>query len=232
MLTIQSSINDFIHLFFPHVCTGCGSDILDSNHQLCLRCMSELPATNFFSQTGNPVEKKFYGRLPIENAGAGFFFTKDSLIQRLVYELKYKGNKDIGFYLGQLLAKFLSDNIRFDEIDILVPLPLNEKRQKKRGYNQATMLCNGIASVWKRPVMEKAVRRNINTETQTHKGRITRWENMEGVFTVSEPTLIKDKHVLLVDDVITTGASLEACGSEILKVSGTSLSIATLAYTI
>ena len=232
MLTIQSSINDFIHLFFPHVCTGCGSDILDSNHQLCLRCMSELPATNFFSQTGNPVEKKFYGRLPIENAGAGFFFTKDSLIQRLVYELKYKGNKDIGFYLGQLLAKFLSDNIRFDEIDILVPLPLNEKRQKKRGYNQATMLCDGIASVWKRPVVEKAVRRNINTETQTHKGRITRWENMEGVFTVSEPTLIKDKHVLLVDDVITTGASLEACGSEILKVSGTSLSIATLAYTI
>lgn len=232
MSQIKSSINDFVHLFFPHVCTGCGSDVLDNKHQLCLQCLSELPETDFFSQPGNPVEKKFYGRLTVKNAGSGFFFTKDSLIETLVYELKYKGNKDIGFYLGQLLAKFLSENNRFAEIDMLVPLPLYKKRQQKRGYNQSAALCNGIASVWKRPVVEKAVIRNINTETQTHKGRITRWENMEGVFTVTEPSLIRGKHILLVDDVITTGASLEACGSEILKVSGAALSIATLAYTI
>ncbi len=232
MLKIQSSLNDFVHLIFPHICTGCGSDILDNHHQLCLRCLSELPVTNFFAQPGNPVERKFYGRLPIRNAGAGYFFTKNSLIETLIYELKYKGNRDIGFYLGQLLAKFLSDNNRFSEADALVPLPLNARREKKRGYNQATALCNGIASVWKKPVLDKAVVRKVNTETQTHRGRITRWENMEGVFAVADVSAIENKLILLVDDVITTGASLEACGSEILKVTGTALSIATLAYTV
>ncbi len=232
MPKIQSSLTDFVHLFFPHVCTGCGTDALDHHHQLCLRCLSELPETNFFSQQGNPVEKKFYGRLPIKNGGAGYFFTKDSLLETLVYELKYRGNKDIGFYLGQLLAKFLSDNSRFNEADILIPLPLNPRREKKRGYNQATALCNGIASVWKKPVIDKAVVRKVYTETQTRRGRITRWENMEGAFAVADDSAIANKHILLVDDVITTGASLEACGSEILKVTGTALSIATLAYTV
>ena len=232
MSQIQASLNDFVHLFFPHVCTGCGSDILEKHNQLCLQCLSELPATNFFAQPGNPVEKKFYGRLLVENAGAGFFFTKDSLIETLVYELKYKGNKDIGFYLGKLLAKFMIDNERYSNIEMLVPLPLNAKRQTKRGYNQATALCDGIASIWKKPVIDKAVIRKVNTETQTHRGRITRWENMEGVFAVAEPLVIVNKHILLVDDVITTGASLEACGSEILKVPGVKLSIATLAYTV
>ncbi len=228
----QLSLNNLVHLFFPHVCTGCGSDIINNKHQLCLKCLSELPVTNFFSQRVNPVEKKFYGRIPVRNAGSGYFFTKDSLLETLIYEMKYKGNKDIGFYLGQLLAKFLANNDAFADIDMLVPLPLNPKRQKKRGYNQATALCNGIASVWKRPVVENAVIRKVNTETQTHRGRITRWENMDGVFAIAEPSLIRDKHILLADDVITTGASLEACGSEILKVPGTSLSIATLAFTV
>lgn len=191
-----------------------------------------MPATNFFTQPGNPVEKKFYGRLPIRNGGAGYFFTKDSLLETLIYELKYKGNKDIGFYLGQLLAKFFLDNKRFDDADVLVPLPLNARREKKRGYNQSKALCDGIAAIWGKPVMEKAVVRKVNTETQTHMGRITRWENMEGVFTVADAPAIANKHILLVDDVVTTGASLEACGSEILKVPGTTLSIATLAYTV
>lgn len=232
MLKIQSSLTDFIHLIFPHVCTGCGSDILNNNHQLCLRCLSELPATNFFAQPGNPVEKKFYGRLQVRNGGAAYFFTKDSLLETLIYELKYKGNKDIGFYLGQLLAKFLANDKRFGDVDALVPLPLNPKREKKRGYNQATALCNGIASVCNRPVLDKTVVRKVNTETQTHRGRITRWENMEGVFAVANVSAIENKHILLVDDVITTGASLEACGSEILKAEGVTLSIATLAYTV
>lgn len=232
MPKLQSTLTDFVHLFFPHVCTGCGSDILDHHHQLCLRCLSELPVTNFFSQPGNPVEKRFYGRLPVRNAGAGYFFTKDSLLERLIYDLKYRGNKDIGFYLGQLLGKFIADNNRFSEVDTLLPLPLNPRREKKRGYNQATALCDGIASVWKKPVADKAVVRKVYTETQTRKGRIARWENMEGVFAIADASAIANRHILLVDDVVTTGASLEACGSEILKVPGTTLSLATLASTI
>jgi ComF family protein len=134
--------------------------------------------------------------------------------------------------LGQLLGNFLIKSDRFKQVDGLVPLPLNPRREKNRGYNQATLLCNGISSVWKKPVIEKAVVRRVYTETQTHKGRISRWENMDGIFEVINPSALENKHLLLVDDVVTTGATLEACGSEILKVPGTTLSIATLAYTI
>jgi ComF family protein len=231
MTSVRSAVNDFIHLFFPHVCAGCGSDVIDLKHQLCLRCIAELPYTNFFGQPDNPVEKKFYGRLDVNSAASGYFFTKDSLIESLVYELKYKGNKAIGYYMGERLGNLLL-NSRFSDVDIIVALPLNAQRLKKRGYNQATVLAEGIASVWRRPIVADAVIRKVNTETQTHRGRITRWENMDGVFAVAEPSLIENKHILLIDDVVTTGASLEACGAEILKVVGTTLSIATLAYTI
>jgi ComF family protein len=231
MTSVTSAVNDFLHLFFPHVCAGCGSDIVSKDHQLCLRCISELPFTNFFEQPANPVEKKFYGRLNISNAASGYFFTKDSLIEALIYELKYKGNKAIGRYMGERLGNLLL-NSRFSNVDLILPLPLNARRLKKRGFNQAAVLAEGIASVWPKPIITGAVIRKVNTETQTHRGRITRWENMDGVFTVAEPSQIQNKHVLLVDDVVTTGASLEACGAEILKVEGTTLSIATLAYTI
>lgn len=224
--------SDFLHLIFPHNCTGCGSDILDEQQQLCLHCLSNLPVTNFFNQPGNPVETNFYGRLPLRNAAAGYFFTKESLLQHLIVQLKYRGNKDIGFYLGQLLGTFIAKSDRFSDVDVLVPLPLNPKREKRRGYNQATALCNGMAATWKRPVAENVVVRKVYTETQTHMGRINRWQNMDGVFDVTNPSALAGKHILLVDDVVTTGATLEACGSEILKIPGTTLSIATLAYTL
>lgn len=231
MPAVTSVVNDFLHLFFPHVCAGCGADSITKEHQLCLRCITELPVTNFFDQPVNPVEKKFYGRLNIAHAASGYFFTKDSLIEALIYELKYKGNKLIGHYMGKKLGNMLL-NSRFNDVDIILPLPLNARRLKKRGYNQATVLCEGIADAYNKPIVTDAVIRKVNTETQTHRGRITRWENMDGVFEVARPSAIQNKHVLLVDDVVTTGASLEACGAEILKVSGTTLSIATLAYTI
>ncbi|MDQ6812986.1 MAG: ComF family protein, partial [Bacteroidota bacterium] len=227
MSTIASIASDFVHLFFPHVCAGCGSDVITAAHQLCLHCISDMPFTNFFEQPGNPVERKFYGRIPVVNAGSGYFFTKDSLMESLVYELKYKGNKDIGFYMGNMIGNLLQNSSRFDDIDVIVPLPLNAMRLKKRGYNQSKILGDGIASICNKPLVDTAVIRKVNTETQTHKGRITRWENMDGVFALVNPTLLQNKHVLLVDDVVTTGASLEACGAEILKVAGTRVSIAT-----
>jgi ComF family protein len=231
MAHFPTALNDFIHLFFPHLCTGCGSDILNLDHQLCLHCIADLPYTNFFEHPGNPVERKFYGRLHLANAASGYFLSKNSMMEALIYELKYKGNKAIGYYMGERLGSLLT-NSRYNDVDLLVPLPLNPKRQRKRGYNQSEILCRGITAVWSRPIIDNAVIRKVNTETQTHRGRINRWENMDGVFAVVEPAVLENKHVLLVDDVVTTGASLEACGSEILKVSGTTLSIATLAYTI
>jgi ComF family protein len=232
MPQLQSSFNDLLHLFFPHICAGCGTDVLDQQQMLCLHCLNNLPATNFFAQPNNPVEQVFYGRIPVENAAAGYFFTKESLLQNLIIQLKYRGNKDIGFYLGRLLGHYLINSSRFSTVHALVPLPLNQRREKKRGYNQATALCNGMASVWNKPVINKNVIRKVYTETQTHKGRISRWENMDGIFAVKDAAELENKHILLVDDVVTTGATLEACGSEILKINGTTLSIATLAYTI
>lgn len=232
MTTVKSAFSDLLHLFFPHNCVGCGSDILGEQHMLCLHCLSQLPSTNFFNQPANPVEAAFYGRLPIRNGAAAYFFTKNSLIQHLIFQLKYRGNKEIGFYLGKMLGRLLLDSDRYREVDAMVPLPLNPRKEKKRGYNQATQICNGIAEVFDKPVVEDVVIRKVYTETQTHKGRISRWENMDGVFAIKDPSQLQGKHILLVDDIITTGATLEACGAEILKIPATTLSVATLAYTI
>lgn len=232
MISLKSPLNDFLHLLFPHICTGCGSDVLEDKEQLCLKCFSELTSTEFFDHADNPVEQTFYGRLAVRNAAAGYFFTKDSLLQHLLIQLKYRNNKDIGVYMGRLLGRMLLQSDRFKDVDAMIPLPLNPRREKKRGYNQATAICQGISEVWEKPIIEKNVIRKVFTETQTQKGRISRWQNMDGVFAISEPTDLQGKHLLLVDDVVTTGATLEACGNEILKVPNTTLSIATLAYTI
>ncbi len=229
---ISSYVNDFAHLFFPHNCAGCSTDILENDTLLCARCLQQLPETDFFEQPGNPVEKKFYGRLQVEAAGSAYYFTKESLLQHLVKELKYHGNKDAGFYLGKLSGNLLMQSKRFDGVDMIVPLPLNVRKERKRGYNQAAIICDGIVSVWNKRLSKNATGRSVFTETQTHKDRISRWKTMEGVFVVNDAPLLEGRHILLVDDVITTGATLEACGQAILNIPGTKLSIATVAYTI
>lgn len=178
----------------------------------------------------NPVEKIFWGRLAITAAMSEFYFAKGTLIQNLIHEFKYKGNKDVGMYLGAMMGSSLVSNNRFTKIDALIPLPLFADKEFKRGYNQATILCNGMSEVMEVPVIKNNVVRKRYTDTQTKKHRTERWENVEGSFTIINPKEIQDKHVLLVDDVVTTGATLEACGAEILKVEGTKLSIATLAF--
>jgi ComF family protein len=232
MMTLKPAIDHLLHLFYPHICTGCGTDVLPNDQMLCLHCLNDLPVTNFFGHAGNPVEEIFYGRLNIEQGASGYFFTKQSLLQHLLIQLKYRHNKDIGFYMGRLLAHLIKENNAFEDVDALIPLPLNPRKERIRGYNQATAICNGIASVTHMQVVDKVVVRNVFTETQTHMGRISRWENMDGVFAIKDEALLANQHLLLVDDVVTTGATLEACGSEILKIPGTRLSIATLAYTI
>lgn len=231
MLKLSTLWQSAVHLIYPHNCTGCGTDVLDTDQQLCLGCIRQLPATHFFDQPHNPVEQIFYGRLPVRHAAAGYFFTKQSLLQHLIVQLKYRGNRAIGEYFGIMLGHALQQAQRFASVDVLVPLPLNPKRESRRGYNQATSLCRGIASVWPKPIIDNNAVRKIYTETQTHKGRINRWQNMDGVFAVKDPASLQGKHILLVDDVVTTGATLEACGTALLAIPGTTLSIATLAYT-
>jgi ComF family protein len=230
--TIENIFQDFSRLLFPHFCIACGCDLKDRVAILCYRCQLDLPFTNFFSLPNNPVEKSFYGRLNLQAAGASFYFTKDSLIQFLLSELKYKQNVSVGFYLGRLMGYQLKMSERFSSIDLLIPMPLHPKKQKSRGYNQATIICKGIQSIWNKPIVENAIIRNVFSNSQTLQDRIHRWENMAGIFALKNRSQINQKHLLLVDDVTTTGASLEALGLVLGAEIGVKLSIATAAYTI
>lgn len=217
-----------LHFLFPHVCEGCGTDVLEPDHFLCLKCLSDLPKTEFQYYPNNPVEKTFWGRLPVTSASAHCYFTKGSLMQNLMHQLKYKGNKEMGLYLGRLMGRALADSNRFRYVDALIPLPLFPLKEKKRGYNQAALLCEGAAEVMNKPVWKDVVVRTTHTESQTKKNRTERWLNMEGRFELAQPQKIDGKQVLLVDDVITTGATLEACGAALLQAQNVRLSIATL----
>jgi ComF family protein len=228
MVSLKEIKDSVLHLLFPHVCMGCGSDILNEETVLCMRCMDAMPETNFELHQNNPVEKLFWGRLPLTAATAQFYFTKESLMQHLMHQFKYKGNKDLGLQLGRLMGTRLKNTNRFSAIDALVPLPLFPAKEKRRGYNQATVLCDGMAEAMGIPVLDKIVTRPQHTETQTKKGRIERWKNMEGKFILSNAEAIKNKHLLLVDDVVTTGATLEACGNELLKAENVKLGLACL----
>lgn len=232
MQSFKNIINDFSHLFFPDICAGCGTDTVSRNALLCIQCINQLPITNFHLYADNLVEKIFWGRLPVIYASSFCYFTKDSLIQRLIYQFKYKGNKDVGYFAGKMMGESLKQSGRFNSIDALIPLPLFASKEKRRGYNQSAVLCDGISAITNLPVLADSITRTSYSETQTHKNRIERWQNMEGRFELKDPEAIQNKHILLVDDVITTGATLEACGHEILRADNTQLSILTLAYTV
>ena len=216
------------HLFFPQTCYGCGSDLVSDEQLLCLHCLYQLPHTDFQLRSNNPVERIFWGRLRVHQAAGIFYLTKDSMLERLMYQLKYKGKKEVGIYCGRMMGQSIRET-SFATVDALVPLPLFPSKERKRGYNQASLLCEGIASVINKPVWKHAVQRATVTQTQTRKNRIERWENMKGRFNISDAAALSGKHVLLVDDVITTGATLEACGTELAEA-GATVSVVTLGY--
>ncbi|MGG9971150.1 ComF family protein [Ferruginibacter sp. SUN002] len=230
MLSVQKVFANALHLFYPHICTGCGSDLINGDHLLCLKCINNLPHTNFAMHANNPIEKIFWGRLPLVAATSEFYFAKSSLIQQLIHLLKYDANKEIGIYLGELMGKSLQNTNRFRNIDALVPLPLFPDKERKRGYNQATVICEGMSNTMNIPVLNNVVVRQKFTETQTKKHRTERWENVAESFVVQNENKLTGKHILLVDDVVTTGATFEACGNALLKIEGLQLSVASLAY--
>lgn len=221
---------DFLSLIYPHNCAGCGSDVVGNGHFLCWQCLNDLPLTHFEKQPINLVSRLFAGRLPVEMATAMLFFSKDSTVQHLIHQVKYKGKKELGVYLGTLMGNAMEKAGWGQHIDIIVPLPLNKKKLAIRGFNQAKILADGISSILQKPVVEVAVLRARFTETQTKKNRIKRWENVADVFILGDSSGLENKHILLVDDVTTTGATMEACGQILLQIHGLKLSMATLAF--
>jgi ComF family protein len=218
------------HLFYPHVCRSCYREISDREHYICFTCLAELPFTQFALSENNPIDKNFYGRVPIEAAMSLLYFTPASIVQNLIHQVKYKGQEKLAIYLGKLMGRALLSAPRFHKIDLILPLPLFKNREKQRGYNQSALLGRGIAEVMGIPVNEKALKRVKSSSSQTRKSREERWENVEGLFTLSDPDPLENKSILLVDDVMTTGATLDACSSPLLKVNGIKLYISTLAY--
>ncbi len=216
-------------LFFPHHCAGCGTDRLDKQTEICLRCLHRLPLTHFTAQPDNPIEKIFWGRTHVQAVTSLFFYSQDSTMQSLLHELKYRGNQALGIQLGSLLGTALKNTSRFP-VDVLVPVPLHPSKEKSRGFNQATLICQGIAAVTGLPVCTTLLRRNAQRSTQTKKDRAARWENMQGIFEATPFNEVPYKNILLIDDVITTGATLEACGQALLEAEERKLWIASVCY--
>lgn len=221
-----------LHLFFPYHCCGCGTDLLTEDILFCFWCQSSTPYTGFEYHSPNPIEKIFFGRARIEAASAHLYFTRGSAIQHSVHLLKYKNRKDIGIYFGRNMGMALQKSQHFRHCDLIIPLPLFAGREKKRGYNQSALIAMGIAGQLNIPVCNDVISRIKKTDTQTRKSRIERWKNMESSFRILHPDRIAGKHILLVDDVITTGASLEACAEALLGVPGVRVSIACLAHAV
>lgn len=218
-----------MHVLFPHYCSGCGTDVLAHDRSLCVPCMARLPFTGFERHADNPVERKFWGRLPLEAAFSLLYFTPGSLVQQLMHAIKYRGDRELALQLGQLMGQAMLDAGRLPA-GALLPLPLHAARERQRGYNQSLLLCEGMARVTGWPLLSGALRRSHATDSQTRKSRVERWKNMEGNFELAGTVPLPHQTLWLVDDVLTTGATLEACGQAILQVPGVKLSVATLAF--
>ena len=221
-----------MHLLYPQICFGCGTDQVEKARPLCNQCIHDLPYTDFFSINENPVEKIFWGRADIQNAGALLFFTKDSLVQKLMTELKYHHNKKMGILFGRLMGEAIAEEEKFKQIDLLIPIPILPSKINSRGYNQSQVIAMGIQQVWNRPIFGDVLMKKNWSNSQTKKDRKARLQQVPDLFILNHPNSIKGKNILLVDDVLTTGATLEAAIATLMTGSPASISIAVAAYTL
>ncbi|MBB6111353.1 ComF family protein [Mucilaginibacter lappiensis] len=230
MKLLRGYLSDFVSLLFPELCPACQVSLVANEYIICSDCRYNLPYTNFHLQADNIVAQQFYGKLKVEAAYALYYFTKGGKIQNLMHHFKYKGMQRIGNLLGNMAGIQLAENPIFNTVDLIIPVPLHKKRMRERGYNQSTRFAEGLAEKLPAIVEDDNLQRSVATATQTHKSRFARFENMQDVFMIKHPERLIDKHILLVDDIVTTGSTLEACGIELLKIPGLKLSIATIAY--
>ncbi len=221
-----------MHLLYPQICFGCGTDEVEKNMPLCPNCIQDLPFTDFFGINENPVEKIFWGRANVQNAGALFFFTKDSLIQKLITELKYHHNKKVGVLFGKLMGDAIAVEEKFKQIDLIIPIPINASKINSRGFNQSEVIAIGMQQVWHRPILNNVLIKRSWSNSQTKKNRKARLQQLPDLFFLQKPTSIEGKHILLVDDVLTTGATFEAAVASLMTGSPASVSIAVAAYTL
>jgi ComF family protein len=229
MIALKRLLTDLISLLLPELCNGCGRALVAGERNICTGCLFDLPYTDFHLFADNKVAKQLWGRLPFQAVMAMLFFKKGSSVQTLVHRLKYNGKMELGFHLGQMLGTRLLQSSLYKDIDLIIPVPLHRRRERMRGYNQSKCIADGVGEALNIPVLNGVLIKVRSTDSQTRKGRFSRFENLKAVFQVHNPLLVKDRHILLIDDVITTGATLESCGLVLYAAGISTLSIAAIA---
>lgn len=221
-------IQQLMHLFYPNVCVICGGELLPEEEGACLQCLYKLPKTHNFREPDNDAEKLMAGRIPFERIASYCVYTKGGTLPPLIHHLKYRNNQRIGLLLGRMFGKDLLGSEFLTPVELIVPVPLHPKREKARGYNQAAIIAKGLSEATGLPVSSGNLLRVVYNPTQTKRTKTQRWENVRDIFKVADPELFRQKHLLLVDDVITTGSTLEACGTALQVCKDLKISIATL----
>ena len=223
--------HDFVNLLFPAVCHICEAKLLKNEHIICTSCLHDLPVTSYHLDNENPVKKVFYGRVKISKATALLHFRKKAGVQYLIHDLKYRGHREIGTYFGKWLGEELSVIPEWQDIDVVIPVPLHKTKLKKRGFNQVEDFGKEIAKAINAIYLDDILLKVSRTQSQTLKGRLSRWGKLEETLDIRNPEKVLNKHILIVDDLVTTGATLEACAHKLLEIPGVELSVATMAIT-
>jgi len=224
--------NDLLALLFPESCYACDGAMARGEKYICTKCNVKLPYTDFHVHGAtelNPLQRRFWGKVPVRFAFAYLYFVPKGRVQRLLHRLKYKGAQELGEHLGQRYGSLLSDHQYNQQFDLIVPVPLHKYKLRRRGYNQSDTFAKGLAEAMQVPWSSNTLARLLDTATQTKKNRLDRWQNVEQVFGVARPEQVQGKRILVVDDVMTTGATLEACAVELLKAGATEVSVVTIA---
>lgn len=229
--SVKEVLEDFITLFYPHYCDACHNELVKGEETLCTACILDLPHTGYHKDRFNPLFKRLYGRIQIKYALAFFTFHKNGKVQNLLHALKYRNRPEIGRHLGMVYGEQLKEAGYVEEFDLIVPVPLFKYRQIQRGYNQSEQFAQGLCTSLNVRVEGNLVKRVVKTSTQTRRTKLGRWENVKSVFQLAAPEDVAGKRILLVDDIITTGATVEACGKELLDAGCTELSVACMAVT-
>lgn len=224
-------LKDLLYLFYPKLCAVCELKLVDNETTICTLCRHDLPLTNFTNFRENKVTKTFYGRTLIHKGYALLFYRKKGSTRKLIQELKYRNNEEIGVFFGNWLGELLSENKEFESVDYIVPVPLHPKKFKERGYNQVTKFGEQLSHHLNKPLIEGKLKRISATKTQTLKARFERFNNNDTKFQLEDSSFFNNKHILLIDDVITTGATLEACANEFQNAENATISILTMAFT-
>jgi ComF family protein len=226
---VSELFRSFLSILFPVTCAACGKPLVKGEKTLCMNCILALPQTNYYKQHDNKISKLFWGRVHVFEAFSIYHFEKSGYIQTLLHALKYRSREDVGTWFGQQAARVINKCPNLSSVEVVVPVPLHRSRRRQRGYNQSEVIAKAIVSQTNMVLDTKSLKRIAANKTQTKKGKYDRWKNVSTIFRLEPNHKLENKHILLIDDVITTGATAESCLAELWKANPASVSYLAIA---